>query len=266
MSSANMNDSDASTRAPSYHVPALEKGLDILECLAAQGVPLTQAQIARSIGRGSNELFRMLTTLERRGYIQRDPLTGAYGLTLRLFELSHTHSPLQGLLRAAAGPMRALTETIHESCHLSVIEREHLVVLAQEESPARIRLSVEVGGAFPLLHTVSGRVLLAHLNDGARADLLDREGEHARLSAAEQAVFDERLRLIRSRGYDTSVSETTDGVSDLAVLVGSATSTVQAALTIASLTRQRATFVDDMLPALRRCAEEVGRAAGIVGP
>src|SRR5436190_590081 len=166
MSSSNMSDEGAPP-GPSYHVPALEKGLDILECLAAQGVPLTQAQIARAIGRGANELFRMLTTLERRGYIQRDPLTGAYGLTLRLFELSHTHSPLQGLLRAAAAPMRAL-------------------------------------------------------------------------------------------------SETTDGVSDLAVLVGRPTSRVQAALTVASLTRQRATFVDDTLPALQRCAEAIGQAAGIV--
>ena len=112
MSSANIDDA---TRGPSYYVPALEKGLDILECLAAQGVPLTQAQIARSICRGANELCLMLTKLERSGYIRRDPLTGAYGLTLRLFELSHTHSPLQGLLRAAAAQMRALTEEIRES-------------------------------------------------------------------------------------------------------------------------------------------------------
>jgi DNA-binding IclR family transcriptional regulator len=263
MSSGNLND-DASPPGPSYHVPALEKGLDILECLAAQGVPLTQAQIARALGRGTNELFRMLTTLERRGYIQRDQLTGAYGLTLRLFELSHTHSPQQGLLRAAAAPMRRLTEATRESCHLSVIEREHLVVLVQEESPARVRLSVEVGGAFPLLHTVSGRVLLAYLGDSERADLLAREGELARLPAAEQSALHERLRLIRARGYDTSLGETTDGVSDLAVLVGAATSQVQAALTIASLTRQRASFVDDMLPALLGCAADIGRAAGIV--
>ncbi|MEP7187683.1 MAG: helix-turn-helix domain-containing protein, partial [Roseiflexaceae bacterium] len=57
MSSVNLNDD--SPHAPSYYVPALEKGLDILECLAAQGVPLTPAQIARAIGRGANELFRM---------------------------------------------------------------------------------------------------------------------------------------------------------------------------------------------------------------
>ena len=141
----------------------------------------------------------MLTTLERRGYIRRDPLTGAYGLTLRLFELSHTHSPLQGSRRAAASPMRTLTETIRESRHLSVIEREHLVVLVQEESPARVRLSVEIGCAFPLLHTVSGRVLLAHLDEPARADLLAREGELARLPATDQLALHERVRLICAR-------------------------------------------------------------------
>jgi DNA-binding IclR family transcriptional regulator len=160
--------------------------------------------------------------------------------------------------------MRALTETIRESCHLSVIEREHLVVLVQEESPARVRLSVEVGGAFPLLHTVSGRVLLAHLDEQACAELLAREGEFARLPAAEQHALQARLRLIRARGYDTSLGETTDGVSDLAVLVGTAKSRIQAALTVASLTRRRATFVDDTLPALLRCAEEISRAAGIL--
>jgi len=48
-----------------------------------------------------------------------------------------------------------------------------------------------------------------------------------------------------------------------AVLVGAATSQVQAALTIASLTRQRATFVDDMLPALLGYAADISRAAGI---
>ncbi|MGH2562597.1 MAG: IclR family transcriptional regulator, partial [Thermomicrobiales bacterium] len=124
---------------PNYHVPALEKGLDILECLAAQGVPLTQAQLARTLGRRPSELFRMLTTLERRGYVQRDPLSGAYSLTLRLFELGHAHSPYDGLLRAAERPMRALTEEVRQSCHLSVIHGGQLLVLAEEQSPTRIR-------------------------------------------------------------------------------------------------------------------------------
>ena len=44
----------------SYRVPALEKGLEVLECLANQGSPMTQSQLARALGRGPNELFRTL--------------------------------------------------------------------------------------------------------------------------------------------------------------------------------------------------------------
>jgi len=264
MSSAAVADVErAEPSSPAYHVPALEKGLDILECLAAQEVPLTQAQLARALGRGASELFRMLTTLERRGYVQRDPISGAYGLTLRLYELGHAHSPSQGLLRAAERPMRELTEGLRQSCHLSVIHRGRLLVLHQEESPAPIRLSVEVGGSFPLLHAVSGRLLLAHLDPDRREDILLRDTDFASLPPAEQATLRERLALIRDRGYDSARSETIEGVSDLAVLVGGADSRVQAALAIAAPVRHHETFIETGLPVLRRCAAATAQAAGL---
>ena len=59
-----------------YWVPAIEKALDILEYLADQGVARTRTQIARALGRGPSELFRMLTCLENRGYLYRDPASG----------------------------------------------------------------------------------------------------------------------------------------------------------------------------------------------
>jgi DNA-binding IclR family transcriptional regulator len=250
--------------SPVYQVPALEKGLDILEHLARQGVPLSQAQLARALGRGPNELFRMLVCLERRGYVQRDPLSGAYTLTLRLFELGHTHSPLEHLLRAAVHPMRALTESVLESCHLSVLRRGELLVLAQEESPRPLRLSVEVGRTFPLVHTVSGRILMAFLSEPDRAELLRSDVEFAALSSGEQQALLQRLDAIRARGYEEAQSETTEGVRDLAVLVGSPDGTVQAALAIAALSRTHEPPRDDLLPALRLCAEQIGRAAGLI--
>ena len=106
-SSVNSNNSATKAiadKAPRYQVPALEKGLDILEHLATEGIPLTQAELARALGRSPNELFRMLVSLERRGYIQRDPGSGAYSLTLRLFEMSHTHSPLSDLVACGNAP------------------------------------------------------------------------------------------------------------------------------------------------------------------
>lgn len=73
-----------------YSAPALEKGLDVLELLAAEPHGLNLQEIARRLKRTSNELFRMLDVLVRRGYRVRQP-DSAYVLTLRLFELAHRH-------------------------------------------------------------------------------------------------------------------------------------------------------------------------------
>lgn len=256
--------SDGPNGNPSYSVPALDKGLDILECLSRSRVPLTQARIARELGRRPSELFRMLTTLERRGYIQRDQISGAYDLTLRLYELGRAHSPYQNLLHAARWPMQNLAIELRESCHLGVIRYGQLVVLHQEEGPTRMRLSIEVGSAIPVLESASGRLLLAHLDDDERMDVLRRETDFSERSAADQEALLDRLAQIRARGYEAARGEQTAGVSDAAALVGSRTSQTKAALTVAALTRDHEMFLTSGLPMIQRCAQHIGRAAGIV--
>jgi hypothetical protein len=102
---------------PNYSVPAVEKALDIIEYLSAEAVPMTRAQLARALNRQPAELFRMLTCLESRGYLWRDSGTNAYSLTLKLFELSRTHSPYEELLKVAIPHMRSLVGELRESCH-----------------------------------------------------------------------------------------------------------------------------------------------------
>lgn len=250
--------------SPDYRVPALEKGLDILECLANQGIALSQAQIARELNRGPNELFRMLFVLQRRGYIQRDETSGAYSLTLRLFELSHTHSPFKGLLSAAARPMRDLTEQIRESCHLSVLHHDALLVVAQEESPRRLRLSVEVGAKFSSLETVSGRLLIANLKSADQADFLSHHTVFTSWTTEQQNALRERLDLIRARGYEEAQGERIQGVRDLAVLIGAPNGHMQAALTVAILGVQNTISHDELLTAMQQCAAEISHAAGLV--
>src|SRR5438270_3061825 len=71
-----------------YAVPALDKGLDVLELLASEVDGLSLNEIARALDRTSSELFRMVTALARRGYIEQRN-GDRYTLTLKLFELAH---------------------------------------------------------------------------------------------------------------------------------------------------------------------------------
>jgi DNA-binding IclR family transcriptional regulator len=255
---------DLEDRRAKYAVPALEKGLDVLEHLSDQAVPLTQSQIARALGRQPGEIFRMLTCLEARGYLSREPATGGYSLSLKLFELSRTHSPHEKLLHAAQPLMRQTADELRESLHLSVLHHGAVLVLAQEESPQPFRLSVEVGSQHSPVRTTSGRVLLAHAEPAVRDALLAELPEWRKLDAAARKAFLQRLDGIRMRGFEQSEGERFVGGLDIGVLVGEPGSAVNAALTIAALKEADGPDLGRLLPALQACATEIGRQAGLL--
>ena len=60
-----------------YRAPALDKGLDIIELLAAAPAALSIAEISEGVGRSRGEIFRMLQVLEERDYIARNEASRA---------------------------------------------------------------------------------------------------------------------------------------------------------------------------------------------
>lgn len=250
-------------RRRKYAVPALEKGLDILEYLSEQAVTVTQAELSRALSRQPSEIFRIITCLETRGYLRRDPNTGGYALTLRLFELSRTHSPHESLLSAARPQMRILADEVRESCHFSVLHNGRVLVLAQEESPRSMRLSVEVGASQSPMRTTSGRLLLAALDVEERLDVLRPLPEWRAADKKTRDAFLRRLNEIAARGHETIVGETFIGGADIGVLVGSP-GRLNAALTIATLIpADGENPCESFLPALHRCAAVIADRAGL---
>lgn len=190
--------------AKDYSAPALEKGLDILELIAAQKGGLTQSQIATALDRSIHEIYRMLSCLERRGYIYRSRPADLYFLSMRTFEIAHRHTPTRGLLEIALPEMRMLADRTDLSCNLGVHSAGRVLVIAQVESPAPFGFSVRPGALFPMLPNAAGRVLLAHQTPdlqrswmvAAGAPALD-EGQRDRLLRALQEIVAEGYAEVR---------------------------------------------------------------------
>ena len=87
-----------------YKAPALEKGLDILEFLADFPEGLSKVDIAKGLGRSLNEIFRMVSVLEKRGYILCDPETERYSLSLKLFPVANRYQPTRMLVKKSSFP------------------------------------------------------------------------------------------------------------------------------------------------------------------
>lgn len=258
-------DISSDTRPPAaskYSVPALEKGLDILECLSTQGVPMTQAQLARALKREPGELFRMLSCLEARNYVRRED-GGGYVLTLKLFELSRTHSPYDQLVKVASPLMREMVDVIQQSCHLCVMHRDQVLVLVQEESPLPIRLSVQEGSLHSPIKTISGRVILSQMEPSERERFLQASSDFLRLSAEDRETFTAQLDRIRADGWAHRENTSFVGNLDLSVPVGSTRSNTVGALTIGALKITPDTDLFACLPRLRQCAQDITRICGL---
>jgi DNA-binding IclR family transcriptional regulator len=251
-------------RRRKYAVPALEKGLDILEHLADQAVPMTQSQLARAINRQPGELFRMLACLEGRDYVRRDITSGGYSLTLKLFQLARIHSPYEALVAAARPFMRALADEVRESCHLTVLQSDQVLVLAQEESPNPFRLSVEVGSSHLPLRTNSGRLLLAALTPAERDAMLERLPDWQSMDEKARKAKLKRIGEVKTQGHARSIGERFLGGADIGVLIGSPGAPLNAALTIATLIDANGEApLERLLEPLSRTAAAITRAAGL---
>lgn len=246
----------------SYSVPALTKALDVLELLSEQANSMSQAEICRALGRSASEIFRVLSALEARRYIRRTQ-GGQYRLTLRLFELSRTHSPYEELLRVALPVMRNLSEDLRETCHLTTLRDGEVVVLAQHESPKPVRLSVEVGSRHSPLATVSGRILLSAMEEDERRGFLsDYTGFDAR-PEEERLSFLSRVEAVRARGFETAEGERFVGGVDVGVLIGTPQGQIRAALIVALLRGPVAPDVAAIAEAVRRAGATIADRLGL---
>ncbi len=216
---------DAAARK--YRAPALEKGLDVLELLAAERAPLNLSTISERLGRSAGELFRMLQVLEYKGFIRFAENGAGYVLTNKLFALGMTQAPVRSLLEVALPIMRRLSHAIGQSCHVAVPSEDQIVVVARIERPGDLGFSVRVGYRRDITKATSGLVLFAFQNDEVRRLWLRRCGLKG--TAADEFVT--RAETVRTRGYHQAASHFVQGIVDLSAPVLKGESAV-AALTV----------------------------------
>src|SRR6478735_3683901 len=101
-------------RRMDYSVPALEKGIDIIELLAGEQNGLTISEIAFRLKRQLSEIFRVVVVMERRQWLQKDLENARYSVTYRLLELAHRGTPAQAMSLVAAPVMSLLSREINQ--------------------------------------------------------------------------------------------------------------------------------------------------------
>jgi len=230
------NASDENADSPRYSAPALEKGLDILDVLVDTAEGYTLNELSVKLGRTVSEIFRMVVTLERRGYVQDDH-NDRYTLTLKLFEMAHRQQPMRSLTAMALPLLRDLANVTRQSCHLSIYNSGRVAVIAQVDSPERWSFGLKVGAVMGLTDTSSGHVLLAFRDVAERERML---AAHTRVEGendVEPVVLLTLLNEIRATGHEIVPSRQMRGVTNVAFPVIGSSGDAIAAVNVPYLER-----------------------------
>lgn len=258
------NASDENAESPRYAAPALEKGLDILDVLVDTAEGYTLNELSVKLGRTVSEIFRMVVTLERRGYVQGDH-NDRYTLTLKLFEMAHRQQPIRSLTAMALPLLRDLANVTRQSCHLSIYHSGRVAVIAQVDSPERWSFGLKVGAVMGLTDTSSGHVLLAFRDLAERERMLAAhtrvEGENDVEPAALLALLDE----IRATGHEIVPSRQMRGVTNVAFPVIGSTGDAVAAVNVPYLERIDKKVNPEFDEVCKMVGEMTGRLSALMG-
>lgn len=244
-----------------YRAPALEKGLDILELLARNGVPMTTSQMAATLGRSVSELFRMVLALEYRGYIAASPEgREGYMLTNKLFTLGIAQGSARTLLEAALPAMKELSREVGQSCHLVVPSGDQIVVVARIESPMDLGFSVRIGYRRRLIDTNSGLMLYGLASPEEQANWLPVLKASAANDPERINTFLTKSANAVSRGYIQSPSDFVEGITDMCIpVMGMQGAVASLIVPFIAIKGQKAT-AEQVLESLRIAAGKIAEA------
>jgi len=146
-----------------YNVRVLDRALKILSVLA-DGEPRSLQEISEAVELSPSTAFRLLSTLARYKFVQKDVLN-RYGLGLACLELASAYYTSNDLRKVALPELEALRDDVKETVHLAILDNMEVVYLEKLPGLHAIGLmGSRVGGRAPAYCTGVGKVLLAFSN------------------------------------------------------------------------------------------------------
>jgi DNA-binding IclR family transcriptional regulator len=195
-------------------IRAVDRALDILLCFTRQTPHLSMTQIAEQVGMNKSTVHRLLGTLEKKRFVQRDPVTGLYQLGIRLFQMAYLIKEHNDLHQYAAPYLRRLCEQHRETVTLSVLDEADVVFLDVIESPQRVKLAASTGQRLPAFATAAGKALLANLPEATVKKVLEHGMEkYTSQTIQSPDLFLKSLSQIRKQGFAIAEQEYEDGIN-----------------------------------------------------
>jgi len=236
-------------------VRAVERALDILLCFTEEN-ELTLTEISGKVSLNKSTVYRLLASLEAKGFLLRDSRTDKYRLGFRIWELSANLVREDDPALLFLTEMEILRDLLGETISLYIRDGRERIRIQAVESKHPIRRVAPIGIRLPLSVGASSKVLVAFADDRIKEYILDDPNWP---ESVDKESYRLQLEAIYQKGYATSVEEREQGTSAVATPIFNRQGQVMAALSISGpASRFTLQKMDEIAPVIQDAAKRMG--------
>lgn len=210
------------TTSPYKEIRAVTRALDLLEAAADLGWAKA-GDLAACTGIDRGTVYRLLHTLETKGYMVRRAEDGAVSLTGRITQLGAGVRHEDAATQVMSKVMRDLTQQVMWPSDFATLAAGRMVIQASSHkySPVSIHRRL-VGKVRPLLTSALGLAYLSSLGPANRERLIDVARKIGSLGELEKAMLgnvNQRIAEVHANGYAHSVGLIEENIAAIALPV-----------------------------------------------
>jgi DNA-binding IclR family transcriptional regulator len=222
-----------------YVIQTVANALSVLEAFETDEM-LGVTELSKRLHLHKNNVFRILATLEEKGWVEQCADTERYRLGTASVRLGHAFGRARSLTRQGRAILDGLTRETGESSHLAVLQGFDVVMLEGVQAAGPLVTGLHLGQRFFPYCTAVGKVLLACGPDDT-LERYDREivakGELRALT--DKTVTDRdkltlQLQQVRVQGFAIDLEECCPGVVCAAAPVFDSTPLLVAAIAVSA--------------------------------
>jgi IclR family acetate operon transcriptional repressor len=239
-------------------VQSVDRAMLLLEALGEDEEGYRLTDLAIRTGLSPSTAHRLLTTLEKRRFVEFNPSDNMWHVGRQAFAIGSTFVRRRNFVAPALPFLRRLRDLTHETANLGIVEEGEVVVLTQVESREIMRAITRVGGRAPMVTSGIGKAILATYPDQDVVAIIQRHGMKRLTpkSMVRAGALRDALDLVRRDGYAVDDQEFLMGLRCVAAVVYNDQAEALAAISVSGLASR---VPPERVPELGRLVRETAR-------
>ncbi len=254
----------------SYIIQSVTNALDLMEEFRGEDTELGVTELSKRLALHKNNVFRLLATLESRGYMEQNKVTGNYRLGLKVLELGQVFIKHMGLLKMARPVLEEIVESANETAYLGLIRDDRVVYVDVVEATRPVRVVSRVGVGLPVYCSAVGKAQIAFESIDEVERMLGESAirRFTKNTVANTDALLAQLEQIRGQGYALDDEEYDEGIRCVGVPIRDYTRRVIAGLSVSGPAyrftdvRLQSELIPLVLEAGRRLSSRLGYEVG----